>query len=981
MWRQTHLNPGETTTDLRLLDIEFGLPKPDDQQHPFHRFLQMVACELADVFATGSETFYQQFCLDSERWRALILRNTQKEDPADVPFLSSVQTHNDGSSGEMNQEQEGAAIVETICTAPGKETAKVHFAEDIPLESSPTTDRPSDRGFSLADNPEGALPQTAPTDGMGAHDSSVGEAMRDDVTQEGVSKNAATTHVRTTQWAAMPLAEAQVASLDSIPPSQLANKSPTGTKESADAGVVRDGSMPAAVVGNVATTPVATSHKTAIPFGVAQPATLEFTQQDCPSNWALSETNNLEVRIRKDFAVDVTHETGTPAEVPKNVVLTPITTIQQIAPPHSLAAATVVDSPNTNSAMNNGIPNRVTHSNVTRNTEMTPSETMQRIARLPAMPEGPDADLRPRDRPSDSDELPALTKGQIHRIASRDLTLTLTDQDATKSAEPGRISQGKGNDRHPLRNEVAKLAMDVNSGFRVQVASLSQDGTSEKQGSSGAPLKRSSRLGRGHVLTTAGTSCHTADVRRAPVVSGADVHTQDAWTDTENDLFFEGIVKTGLTSQRDPKWKMIANSIPSRPPESVRKRLRHFFVEHKLRGKYQEYCNRKDTSRKSPTGTLASMKRPGKHDNVAEPATRMADKTKTVERGRGPWTDEENDIFFNAIICKNPTKKPDEAWNEVADCFPALNRYAVKARLRAYLSGNAFLKLKYKEFCERRDIGCIQGTHAKSTKNPGEDSDEEEQCRKPAAVTTTEDCNPVEKGTEPQKRTHSTSSSPTGCSERMNWRMGLYIKNGKRARRSRVESDEEEQSWEPAAVTTTEEYKHTKKGTEPRKHSTHSSSSSLAECSRPINRINCPTEASHMLGDTTTTDAPVVERTSKRGSARCPRVDTTVENHVRRSAGASHRRATTGLLSGTTDSGPLNPPETERRYEENRLRTTRNRIQRLLLDRRMILGRDRNLHDNLCRELEAEIERIERKLLQLYLMWEREDARAIQYDS
>jgi len=47
----------------------------------------------------------------------------------------------------------------------------------------------------------------------------------------------------------------------------------------------------------------------------------------------------------------------------------------------------------------------------------------------------------------------------------------------------------------------------------------------------------------------------------------------------------------------------------------------------------------------------------------------------------------------------------------------------------------------------------------------------------------------------------------------------------------------------------------------------------------------------------------------------------------------------------------------------------------------MILGRDRNLHDNLCRELEAEIERIERILLQLYLQWEREDARAIQYDS
>ena len=402
---------------------------------------------------------------------------------------------------------------------------------------------------------------------------------------------------------------------------------------------------------------------------------------------------------------------------------------------------------------------------------------------------------------------------------------------------------------------------------------------------------------------------------------------------------------------------------------------------------YQQLCSDSERWRalilrntQSPTGTLASEERPGNNDNVAEPATRMADKTKTAERGRGPWTDEENDIFFNAIICKNPTKKPDEAWNEVADCFPALNRYAVKARLRAYLSGNAFLKLKYKEFCERRDIGCIQGTHVKSTKNPGEDSDEEEQFCKPAAVTTTEDCNPAEKGTAPRKRTHSTSSSPTGWSERMNWRMGLYIKNGKRARRSRVESDEEEQSWEPAAVTTTEEYKHTKKGTEPRKHSTHSSSSSLAGCSRPINRINRPTEASHMLGDTTT-DAPVVERTSKRGRARCPRVDTSVENNARRSAGASHSRATTGLLSGTTDSGPLNPPETERRYEENRLRTTRNRIQRLLLDRRMILGRDRNLHDNLCRELEAEIERIERKLLQLNLMWEREDARAIQYDS
>ena len=67
MWRQTHLNPGETTTDLRLLDIEFGLPKPDDQQHPFHRFLHMVACELADVFAAGSETFYQQLCSESER--------------------------------------------------------------------------------------------------------------------------------------------------------------------------------------------------------------------------------------------------------------------------------------------------------------------------------------------------------------------------------------------------------------------------------------------------------------------------------------------------------------------------------------------------------------------------------------------------------------------------------------------------------------------------------------------------------------------------------------------------------------------------------------------------------------------------------------------------------------------------------------------------------------------------------------------------
>jgi len=46
IWRQTHSNPDETTTtDLRLLDIEFGLPNPDDQQHPFHRFLHMVACD------------------------------------------------------------------------------------------------------------------------------------------------------------------------------------------------------------------------------------------------------------------------------------------------------------------------------------------------------------------------------------------------------------------------------------------------------------------------------------------------------------------------------------------------------------------------------------------------------------------------------------------------------------------------------------------------------------------------------------------------------------------------------------------------------------------------------------------------------------------------------------------------------------------------------------------------------------------------
>ena len=724
------------------------------------------------------------------------------------------------------------------------------FAEDIPLDSI------------------SSITTTAPSNSMGTHDSSVGEAMPEDAKQEEVSKSAPTTPVGTSQWAAMPLEEAQAAC-------QLANKAPTDNKDSSDVGAMRDNARPTEVVRKVETrTPVATSHQTAIPFGVAQPATLEFTHQDSPSN--------LEYCIQKDSAVEDIHETVTPAEVPRKVVLTPITTIQQIALPRALAAATAEDSPNTTSEMDNGISKRVSYSNVTRNAEVTPYENTQRTVRPPAIPEGPSADLHPTDRPSDSDKLPALTKGQMYRVASRDLTSTLTDQAATKSAEAGRTSQGEGNDRRRRGNEVAKLVMDVDSGFRMQVANLSQYDTSKTQASLGSPCKRSSRLGRAHVSKQPGTN----------------------------------------------------------------------------------------------------------HDNAAEPANRMADKTKTVERGKcRPWTDEENDIFFNAIICKCPTKEPDEAWNQVAACFPALNPQVVKRRLRAFVSGNAYLSQKYKEYGERRDLECRLGKHAKSTKNPGEESDEEEQSRKPAAVPTSEECNLAnKKGTEPRKRSHSTSSSPAGCSERMNRRMGVSIKDGKRAMRSRVESDDEQESLEPAALITAEEYKHTKKGTGPRKRKrTPSRSSSPAGCSQYIKRINCRIRASHKVGDTIT-DAPVVERTSKRGRVRCTGVERNVENYAcisdaRRSSGASRSRATTGLLPDTTDSGPLNSLETERHYEENRLRATRDRIQRLLLDRRQILGQDRNLHDNLCRELEDEIERIERKLLQLYLEWEREDARAVQYDS
>ena len=130
------------------------------------------------------------------------------------------------------------------------------------------------------------------------------------------------------------------------------------------------------------------------------------------------------------------------------------------------------------------------------------------------------------------------------------------------------------------------------------------------------------------------------------------------------------------------------------------------------------------------------------------------------------------------------------------------------------------------------------------------------------------------------------------------------------------------------------------------------------------------------------TNAPAVECATKRGRVRCAQGDTNVDNYAgigdaRQSSGLSRSRASTGLVPETTQSGPSNPLETKRRYEENRLRSIRNRIQSLWLDRRQILGRDRNLQDNLCRELEGEIERIERKLLQLYLQWERQDTQAV----
>jgi hypothetical protein len=502
---------------------------------------------------------------------------------------------------------------------------------------------------------------------------------------------------------------------------------------------------------------------------------------------------------------------------------------------------------------------------------------------------------------------PALTKLQMKRFAAehygwkapshQDLLLS-ADPHAAKDSEPAKKPTRRG------RTELAALVMDADSKIRMQVAELELNHETRALGSKAAPCERTTRL-RPRGLTRQSTSSKPLDGIGGTSTPPAQRQPSPVeWNDVENDLFFDLILKIGATKKQDDKWTIIANSINTKKPACVEKRLKYFLLENGLRIRYQEYCKRKGISHTWPP--RATVRKHPVNVSEKEKAGRIPPtKSENVEH-RG-WTDDENNLFFDLIISKKATKNPNKAWTDIINAIPTKKPEVTRRRLYAFLSGH-LLQQTYKEYCERRGIEYVCPPDRNIAKRPLDDSDEKDQALK------------------------------------------------------------------PAAVSASEQQKRRKKDMPPRKPS-WTSSTSPARCSRPADRTQRASNAVF----STIMDAPTGEVDLPNDPARSQRVGVKVGHtartgHTGRTPRAPFGRAQACRVPDVIESAPVNSRETQRSYEESRRKDTRARIQRILLDRRQTLGQDRNLQDHLSRELEAEIERIDRELLQLYLEWERQDA-------
>lgn len=500
-------------------------------------------------------------------------------------------------------------------------------------------------------------------------------------------------------------------------------------------------------------------------------------------------------------------------------------------------------------------------------------------------------------------EGPALTKLQMKRFAAehygwkapspQDLLLSI-DPHAAKDNEPAKKPTRR------VRTELAALEMDADSKIRMQVAELELNHEVRSDGSKAIPCERTARL-RPRGLIRHSTSSMPIDGISSP--TSQPQSSQLEWNDVESDLFFDLILKIGATTKQDDKWTVIANSINTKKPACVEKRLKYFLVENGLRLRYQDYCQRKGISHTWPP--YATVRKHPVNASEKEKAGRIPPmKTENVEP-KG-WTDDENNLFFDLIISKKATKTPNKTWTDIINAIPTKRPEVTRRRLYAFLSGHG-LQQTYKEYCERRGIAFACPPGRKIAKRPLEDSDDKEQVLKPAAVN----------AVEPQKR---------------------------------------------------------RKMDAPFRKPTATSSTSPARWSRPTDR----TQRASNIVCSMSMDAVTGEVHLPHDPARSQRVGAKVgqtarSGHTGRTAGAPLGRAQ-ACRADVIESAPVNSRETQRRFEESRRKATRARIQSILLDRRETLGEDRNLQDNLCRELEAEIERIDRELLQLYLEWERQDA-------